>query len=171
MKDFDFDFDFDIDCGQPFPGYRLILTGLSADGLSNDGIHADFTGHAQGKPVHSMMSVTYRVTPALVDATFDGCDIEVSARLDPPLDPNWWPGKVEMTEEREDIPGAIETHGARGPFVVPAETRRIELAFGTYVATKVSNLVDPEPPSDHVPHPLGQLVIDLSEQTVAWHPA
>lgn len=33
-------FDFDVDCGRPFQ-YRLVLTGLRLDGLSNDAIHAD----------------------------------------------------------------------------------------------------------------------------------
>lgn len=115
-----------------------------------------------------MMSVTYRVTPALIDATFDRRDIDVTVRLDPPPDPDWWPGEIRPAGEHDMIPGAVETHGAFGPFVVPAETRRIELSFETIVLASVP---DPRPPSDHVPRQLGQLVIDLAERSAAWHPA
>jgi vacuolar-type H+-ATPase subunit B/Vma2 len=42
---------FDLDCGDLLGGRRLVATGIRVDGTSDDDVHADYSGHVEGKPV------------------------------------------------------------------------------------------------------------------------
>jgi hypothetical protein len=97
---------FDLDCGEALGGRRLIATGLRVDGMSDDKIHADYSEHVEGKPVHTMVSLTYRVRPALPQNGI-GRDIYATVRLDPPADPAFWDEVLAPGAERDATPGAL----------------------------------------------------------------
>ena len=57
-----------LDCGELLPGHRFLITGLRHDGQSDDRLHCDFTGHAEGQSGEPMMAVTYEVRPGLSES-------------------------------------------------------------------------------------------------------
>ena len=77
-----------VHCGPVLRGHELHLAGLRVDGTSDDSIHADYSEHRSGKPVHPMVSLTYTLTPGLAsDDLPDGREIDVEVTLDPPAEP------------------------------------------------------------------------------------
>ncbi len=161
-------FGFDVDCGEVFPGHRLALTGLRVDGVSDDAIHADYSQHFPGKPAYPMVAMTYVITPALPDDTFNGHDVDATVRLEPQPDPTYWDMIVTPGGERDITPGATETLGAFGPFALPAGTRRIKITLSE--SQVLASVADPWPPPENVAHRIGEVVIELGEQAVTWLP-
>ena len=88
----------------PFCG-QLHVTGLRVDGTSDDSIHADYSEHPSGKPVHPMVSLTYTLTPGLVsDDLPDGREIDVEVTLDPTAEPSAHDGGPESSHQRRSRP-------------------------------------------------------------------
>jgi hypothetical protein len=160
--------DFDIDCGEVLRGHELRFTGLRRDGTTDDSIHVDYSEHTDGKPVHPMWSLTYTLTPELDDdALPDGRDVDITIELDPPPDPAVWPPVMMAGGERECARGASRTHGAFGPFIVPAETTSITVEL-MHVGVTVGTV---HPLDDRPGQVVGTLVLDLLTERATWHPA
>ena len=160
--------DFDIDCGEVLRDHDLRFTGLRLDGTSDDRMHRDYSEHTDGKPVHAMWSLTYTLTPELDDdALPDGRDVDFTVALDPPPDPAVWPPGVMSGGERDCAHGASETHGAFGPFIVPAETTSITVELMHVGITRGTV----RPLDDRPGQVVGTLVLDLRAESATWHPA
>lgn len=157
---------FGVDCGDVLLGHRLTATGLRRDGLSNDGVHADYAGHTPGRPVHPMASLTYRITPVLVEGD-SWRDVDATVSLDPPADPTIWDEVHVPGGERDATPGAKDTVGAFGPFIVPDDTATVTVHL-TEVTISVGDA--PAPPGD-AKRVLGDVVVDLATGTARWEPA
>ncbi|WP_127481169.1 hypothetical protein [Nocardioides pantholopis] len=158
---------FEVDCGEVLSGRRLYATGLRVDGTSDDVVHADYSGHVDGKPVHPMVSLTYRIEPALPHLASTGRDIDAEIRVEPPADPTWWPPIHSPGGEREDRPGMATTAGAFGPFVCPAETRQISVSLREIgISARLRSASDDGPD-----RALGVLVVDLPSSGARWTPA
>ena len=157
--------EFNVHCGPVLRGHELHLTGLRVDGTSDDSIHADYSEHRSGKPVHPMVSLTYTLTPGLAsDDLPDGREIDVEVTLDPPAEPAFWPSVMREGGEREVGVGGESTHGAFGPFVLPDGTRTIAFDLSQFGVTR-----DGVAPLDDSPErALGTLVVDLETQTTTW---
>lgn len=157
--------EFNVHCGQVLRGHDLHLTGLRVDGTSDDSMHADYSEHQPGKPVHPMVSLTYIFTPGLAsDDLPDGRGIDVEVTLEPPAEPAFWPSVMQGGGEREVAMGGESTQGAFGPFVLPDATRTV--AFDLYQFGVTSNGVGP--PDDSPERVLGTLVVDLETQKATW---
>lgn len=156
---------FNIHCGPVLRGHELHLTGLRVDGTSDDSIHADYSEHRSGKPVHSMVSLTYTLTPGLAsDDLPDGREIDVEVTLDPPAEPAFWPSAMRGGGEREVGVGGASTHGAFGPFVLPDGTRTIAFDLSQFGVTR--NGVGPL--DDSPERALGTLVVDFETRRATW---
>jgi hypothetical protein len=156
---------FDLDCGEAFGGRRLIATGLRLDGLSDDHIHADYSEHVDGKPVYPMVSLTYRITPALPAAS-NARDIYATVRLDPPADPAFWEEILAPGAERDATPGAASTAAAIGPFVLPDATERVTIHL--VEATLITG--EARASSTEADRDLGEVIVDLPTRTARWQP-
>jgi hypothetical protein len=157
-------FSFHVDCGEAWTGHQLTATGLRLDGVSDDAIHADYSEHHAGGPIHPMTSLTYRVTPALHRSDLAGREVDAEIRLDPPADPNHWPSVMSVGGERDNTPGSEVTDGAFGPFVLPAGTRHIAISL-----ENISVVTGGIPPRDSSPDRyLGELLIDVSSGAARW---
>lgn len=160
--------DFDINCGEVLRGHDLRFTGLRRDGTSDDPDHKDYSEHTDGKPVHSMWSLTYTLTPEIDDdALPDGRDVDITLSLDPPPDPAVWPPELMTGGERDCARGASETRGAFGPFIVPTETTTITVALMHVGVTRGTV----HPLDDRPGQVVGTLVLDLRADSATWHPA
>lgn len=158
---------FEVDCGDVLSGHRLVVTGLRVDGTSDDPVHADYSQHREGKPVHPMVSLTYRIEPVLPFLVPTGRDLDARIRLDPPADPTWWPPVISPGAEREDRAGARVTRGAFGPFVCPEGTRQVEVSL-----TEVGIASPRAPHRDHGPdRELGVVLVDPVLGLARWLPA
>jgi len=156
---------FDLDCGEALGGRRLVATGIRVDGTSDDRIHADYSEHTDGKPVHAMVSLTYRLTPALPEA-YGGRDLYATVRLDPPADPAYWDEVLLPGAERDATPGATVTEAAIGPFILPEGTEKVTVHLvDAVVTTTGQQATSGEPDRD-----LGEVVVDLRVGTVRWQP-
>lgn len=158
---------FHLDCGEVLAGHRLIATGIRVDGLSNDRAHADYSEHAEGKPVHSMVSLTYRITPALPENDGGRRDIYATVRLDPPADPSFWDEVFAPGAERDVTPDATNTEAAVGPFICPDSTEKVtvhlvEAAIITSSGRASSGAADRD---------LGEVIVDLPTMSARWQPA
>ncbi len=155
---------FEIDCGEVLAGHHLVATGLRVDGMSDDAVHADYSQHREGKPVHPMVSLTYRITPEIRTADLAGRDVDAAIRLEPPADPDHWPSVMSTGGERDFNPGPDVTYGAFGPFVLPEGTRQVAISLTNDAIT-----TDGAPPHDDGPNrELGELLIDLTSGAVHW---
>lgn len=161
---------FHLDCGEAVGGRRITATGLRVDGMSDDAIHADYSEHAEGRPVYAMVALTYRITPALAQ---DGNrrDICATVRLDPPADPAYWDEVLAPGAEAETTSEATEA--AVGPFVLPDGTRTLTVHLVEATLTTVDEAradrqgaASSEPERD-----LGNIVVDLVARTPQWEPA
>ena len=154
-----------IECGEVLRGHRLRFTGLRADGLSDDTFHSDYTEHHAGKPVHPLASLTYELTPGLLDETYpDGRYLDVTVELTPPADPGHWSAVFGTGSERDVADGGPVTRGAFGPFVCPTDTTSIRFELTAAVIT-----TDGAPPSDDTPEStIGLLFVDLVNERAEW---
>lgn len=157
---------FDLPCGEALGGRRLTSTGLRLDGTSDDAVHADYSEHTDGKPVHPMMSLTYRLEPALPEYD-DGRALYATVRLDPPADPAYWDEVLKPGAERDGTPGATVTEGAIGPFIVPDGTRRVTV----HLVDAAITTGDAYTSSAGSDRELGDVVVDLAARTPHWRPA
>ncbi len=154
---------FDLDCGDVLGGRRLIATGIRVDGTSGDRVHADYSEHVEGKPVCPMVSLTYRITPALPEPG-DGRDIYATVRFDPAPDPTFW--DQDLAPGAEQVPGATSTEAAVGPFALPDGTERITIHLVEATVTAGAGASSREPDRD-----LGEVVVDLPTRSARWQPA
>lgn len=160
---------FNIDCGEVLPGHRLVTQGLREDGYSNDGRNGDYMDHHEGKPVHPVASLTYALVPGLTREEQDNSrDIDASAVLDPPLDPDEWGTVITMGGERDARPGGPEIAGAFGPFAFPEATKRLTV---TLTQITVFRAGSPTPTAQVTDQVLGTLEVDVSSATGYWTPA
>jgi hypothetical protein len=155
---------FDLDCGDVLGGHRLIATGIRVDGASDDRFHADYSEHVEGKPVCPMVSLTYRITPALPEPG-DGRDIYATVRLDPAPDPAFWHHDLAPGAER--VPGVTSTEAAVGPFALPDDTERITVHLVEADLTAGAGRAS----SKGADRDLGEVVVDLPTGAARWQPA
>ena len=157
---------FTLDCGEAFDGRRLIATGLRLDGASDDDMHADYSEHSDGKPVHPMVSLTYQITPALPEDDF-GRDMYATVRLDPPADPAIWEEVQAPGAERDATPGATRTVAAVGPFILPGTTEKLTIHLVEATLTTGDQFSTSSGPN----RDLGDVIVDLVTGSPRWQPA
>jgi hypothetical protein len=155
---------FDLDCGDAFGGRRLIATGIRVDGTSDDDVHADYSEHVEGKPVCPMVSLTYRITPALPEPG-DGRDIYATVRIDPAPDLTFW--DQDLAPGAEKVPGVTSTEAAVGPFPLPDGTERITVRLVEATLTAGGGTASSRQPDID----LGKVVVDLPTRAARWQPA
>jgi hypothetical protein len=112
-----------------------------------------------------MVSLTYRITPALRGAT-NRRDIYGTVRLDPPADPEFWDDVLVPGAERDATPGAASTEAAVGPFVLPDSTARVTIHLVEAAVTTGNRRASFGGDRD-----LGEIIVDLSARTARWQPA
>lgn len=162
-----------LDCGELLPGHCFIITGLRRDGLSDDAMHADLSGHRPGDRSEPMVSVTYDLVPGLSeDEMHAGVHVDATVELRP-TPPGGSPGRG-IPSEQGARPGQAVTSGAFGPFRCPNGTSEVVLnlrsfqvlvsADGSDLNADVGDRLGPEP------RPSGQAVIALADGAAGWVP-
>lgn len=157
---------FEVDCGEVLPGHRMLATGLRNDGVSDDDLHADYSAHTADRPVHAMASLTYVITPTLPESE-SRRDVDATVRLDPPPDPRFWDPVLVPGAERSAVPGAVDTVGAFGPFVVPEATETVTARLVDVAIVSGGAAAPVAGP----PRELGDLIVDLRNRTARWEPS
>jgi hypothetical protein len=152
---------FEIDCGPLIPGHRVRVTGLADHGVSRN----DLTSHEQ-EVACDMVALEYDVVPGVrPDEVTDGFDeaFMLGCGYFADVDLPWTtvgagglgPGEIEV------FSGGERTHGALGPWPVPAGART--LTFVLYRPPAAEGAT-----ADSV---AGAVVIDLTTQRARWAPA
>lgn len=159
---------FSIDCGEFLPGHRLIANGLRVDGRSDDDAHREFSHHVPGKPTAEMVSLTYRIEPALPASEIAGDhDLEATVRLSPEPDPQLSAGRFEVAAEIDATPGGVtgnSTAGAFGPFMLPDTTQTIVIEL---MPMRIDRR-DAEPDRSTPRRVRGQIEVDLVHGVARW---
>ena len=149
---------FEIDCGPLVPGHRVRVTGLSDHGVSRN----DLTSREQ-EVACEMVALEYDLLPGVrPDEVANGFDeaflLGCSYHAD--VDLPWTtagagglgPGEIEM------FAGGERTHGALGPWPVPAGARTLTFVLHRPPAAEQTT-------ADSV---AGAVVIDLMAQQARW---
>jgi hypothetical protein len=152
---------FEIDCGTLVPGHRVSLTGLSDHGFSRD----DLAG-GEHPVACQMVSLEYDLLPGVrAGEAADGFDERflLLATYHADVDLPWTtagagglgPAEIEL------FAGGDRTHGALGPWPVPAGARTL-----TFVLRR-----PPAAAGESVDRVAGEVVIDLAAEVAGWTPA
>jgi hypothetical protein len=146
---------FEIDCGTLVPGHRVALTGLSDHGFSRDDL-----AEGEHEIACQMVSLEYDLLPGVRPAEIaDGFDERflLGAAYHANVDLPWTtagagglgPAEIEV------FAGGDRTHGAWGPWPVPAGAGTL-----TFVLQR--------PQTDEI---AGEVVVDLAARSAVWTPA
>lgn len=158
----------DIDCGEAFPGHRLVARGLRDDGYSNDSLYADYMGHSEARKVHRVVSLVYALVPGLADPGRNtGQEVDARVVLDPPADPAEGGSVLDLGGERDGRPGGNETEGAFGPFVLPEGTQRVIVEFSEIRLIPVDSATATEA---YPRRQIGTLELEITSGTANWSP-
>jgi hypothetical protein len=152
---------FEIDCGTLVAGHRVSLTGLSDHGFSR----SDLAG-GEHEVACQMVSLEYDLLPGVrIEEAADGFDERfiLQAAYHADVDLPWSTAGVGGLgpKEIEFFAGGDRTHGALGPWPVPAGAGTL-----TFVLHR-----PPTSYHDAVDRVAGKVVIDLAAGVAEWIPA
>jgi hypothetical protein len=157
------------------PGRHLHVRGLRDEGRWPDRLGNRLPDDVQGS--WQMVSLDWELVPAVREDDPDAAkwyqhDVaEVEYRVDPPL--SWdlrtasgvGGGTVDAT------PGQPSSHGAYGPYPLPADAHDVSFTVFPYLERRTSNERDRRASNDVIEgsqHPVGQVVIDLASEAARW---